>query len=150
MWITDGELSLPVVIHKADPLDFFPPLDSYNEGWEEIQAYPDRHFPSSPLSSLPIHRDRARQTGRAATRHHVFRRSRRLLCREPGLGGPAPEIYRQYYRFLETDDEYFHYSLGEIPDQGRWQICGLYLPPDVLENGYGGNARRILHYPMHP
>ena len=57
---------------------------------------------------------------------------------------PNVNTYRRYYRFLETDDEYFNYSGQEIPSQGRWQIYGLYLPDDVLEKVYYRNAERIL------
>ncbi|NDJ60267.1 MAG: amidohydrolase family protein [Chloroflexi bacterium] len=57
---------------------------------------------------------------------------------------PNPEIYRLYYRFLETDDEYFNYGLGDMPRQGRWQIYGLYLPDDVLERIYYKNAEHVL------
>lgn len=58
--------------------------------------------------------------------------------------GPNPDIYRIYYRFLETDDEYFSYGVREIPGQGRWQIYGLFLPDDVLEKVYFRNAERVL------
>ena len=58
--------------------------------------------------------------------------------------GVNPAAYRIHYRFLETDDEYFDYGPGEVPGQGRWQIYGLYLPDDVLEKVYRGNAWRIL------
>jgi predicted TIM-barrel fold metal-dependent hydrolase len=58
--------------------------------------------------------------------------------------GPDVPSYRIYYRFLETDDEYFNYNDGEIPQQGRWFIYGLSLPEDVLEKVYSGNAKRIL------
>jgi predicted TIM-barrel fold metal-dependent hydrolase len=62
-----------------------------------------------------------------------------------GLDGYAePEHYRLYYRFLETDDEYFPYGPGEIPGQGRWRIYGIFLPDEVLEKIYAGNARRII------
>lgn len=60
--------------------------------------------------------------------------------------GPDPEAYRLAYRFLETDDEYFNYNPGEIPGQGRWRVCGLYLPNDVLEKVYFKNARSILKF----
>lgn len=52
--------------------------------------------------------------------------------------------YRIYYRFLETDDEYFSYGAGDIPGQGRWMIYGLNLSDDVLENIYHRNAERIF------
>ena len=59
--------------------------------------------------------------------------------------GADVEMYRIYYRFLETDDEYFNYGLGEIPGQGRWCIYGLYLPDDILQKVYYLNASRILN-----
>jgi predicted TIM-barrel fold metal-dependent hydrolase len=58
--------------------------------------------------------------------------------------GPNLDGYRLYYRFLETDDEYFNYSLNEIPDQGRWRIYGLFLPEEVLAKVYYQNAERVL------
>ncbi len=58
--------------------------------------------------------------------------------------GPRPEVYRIYYRFLETDDEYFNPEPGEIPRQGRWFIYGLDLPNEVLEKVYRRNAERVL------
>jgi predicted TIM-barrel fold metal-dependent hydrolase len=58
--------------------------------------------------------------------------------------GPDLDFYRKYYRFLETDDEYFNYSLTPIPRQGRWHIYGLYLPDDVLEKVYYKNAERVM------
>ncbi|MGQ0602599.1 MAG: amidohydrolase family protein, partial [Anaerolineales bacterium] len=59
--------------------------------------------------------------------------------------GPVPDSYRLYYRFLETDDEYFNYNLGDVPRQGRWHVCGLYLPDDVLKQIYFDNAQRIFN-----
>ncbi len=58
--------------------------------------------------------------------------------------GPEPEAYRRYYRFLESDDEYFNYGESEVPGQGRWNIYGLALPDDVLEKVYFRNAERVL------
>ena len=58
--------------------------------------------------------------------------------------GPDPEAYRIYYRFLESDDEYFNYGTSEIPGQGRWYIYGLNLPDEVLQKIYWLNAPRIL------
>ncbi len=62
-----------------------------------------------------------------------------------GLDCPVqPEEYRVYYRFLETDDEHFAYGTAPTPRQGRWQVCGLYLPDDVLEKVYFKNAERLI------
>jgi len=56
---------------------------------------------------------------------------------------PNAEVYRLYYRFLETDDEYIDPS-GGINRQGRWAIYGLYLPDEVLEKIYCKNALKIF------
>jgi predicted TIM-barrel fold metal-dependent hydrolase len=54
------------------------------------------------------------------------------------------KLYEIYYRFLETDDEYFDYSPAPIPPQGRWRIYGLALPDQILEKVYNRNAARII------
>src|SRR5258708_13666328 len=52
LWQTAGELDLPVVIHIADAVAFFDPLDKTNERWEELRAHPDWQFPSPPFPSF--------------------------------------------------------------------------------------------------
>ncbi len=59
--------------------------------------------------------------------------------------GPSLDHYHLYYRFLETDDEYFNYSPSDPPPQGRWRIYGLHLPDAVLENIYAANAKRLFN-----
>jgi len=54
------------------------------------------------------------------------------------------ELYEIYYRFLETEDEYFDYAPAVIPPQGRWRIYGLGLPEPILKKVYHDNAARIL------
>ena len=54
------------------------------------------------------------------------------------------ELYDIYYRFLETEDEYFDYAPARIPPQGRWRIYGLGLQEDVLKKLYWDNAARYL------
>ncbi len=189
LWATAGELGLPVMIHVADPVAFFWPLDHTNERWEELQAHPDWQFPSPPFPAFE-----SIMTGLAnlVARHpqttfigaHVGCYAENLgwvgqlldqcsnfyvdigarigeLGRQPYSArrfflqyadrilfgtdvGANLDTYRLYYRFLETDDEYFNYSLSEIPAQGRWYIYGLYLPDDVLAKVYYQNAARIL------
>ena len=55
------------------------------------------------------------------------------------------ELYEIYYRFLETEDEYFDYAPSPTPPQGRWSIYGLNLAEDVLRKVYHDNAARLLH-----
>jgi predicted TIM-barrel fold metal-dependent hydrolase len=189
LWETAAELRLPVMIHVADPVAFFEPLDNTNERWEELHAHPDWHFPAPPFPPfLQIMREFANLVARhpnttfigahvgcyaenLAWVSHLLDRcpnfyidpSARLgeLGRQPYSArkffinyadricfgtdaGPDLEAYRLCYRFFETDDECFNYSPDSIPPQGRWHICGLYLPEDVLEKLYFLNAQRVI------
>jgi len=54
------------------------------------------------------------------------------------------QLYEIYYRFLETDDEYFDYAPAKIPPQGRWRIYGINLPEAMLRKVYFENAARQL------
>ena len=56
---------------------------------------------------------------------------------------PEVEMYRLYYRFLETADEYFDYPT-HASRQGRWNIYGIFLPDDVLRRVYRENALKLL------
>jgi predicted TIM-barrel fold metal-dependent hydrolase len=189
IWETAGELKLPVMIHVADPVAFFDPLDGTNERLEELGNHPDWAFTSPPfppfmhiingLANLVLrhpqttfigahvgcyaenlgwvsallercpnfHVDisaRLGELGRQpyAARSFFLKYSDRILFGSDM--GPYPEAYRVIYRFLETDDEYFNYNAAPIPLQGRWYVCGLYLPDHVLEKIYFRNAERIL------
>jgi predicted TIM-barrel fold metal-dependent hydrolase len=53
-------------------------------------------------------------------------------------------LYQIYFRFLETEDEYFDYAPAPIPPQGRWKIYGLGLPEGILKKVYYENAARLL------
>lgn len=191
LWETAGRLGLPVLVHVADPVAFFDPVDATNERWEELGNHPEWAFTSPPFPPfLQILNDFKTLVSRHASTlfigahvgcyaenlawvgamldscpNYYVDISARLgeLGRQPYTArrffiqyqerilfgsdmGPDPEAYRLAYRFLETDDEYFNYSLGEIPVQGRWHIYGLYLPDEVLQKVYGANARRVLKF----
>jgi len=57
----------------------------------------------------------------------------------------SADVYRCYFRFLETRDEYFTYPdyLGRW-GKCRWRIYGLHLPDDVLRKIYYKNAARLV------
>jgi predicted TIM-barrel fold metal-dependent hydrolase len=57
------------------------------------------------------------------------------------------EMFQIYYRFLETEDEYFEYAPARVPPQGRWRIYGLGLPDGILKKVYEDNAVRLLRLP---
>ncbi len=56
------------------------------------------------------------------------------------------ELYEIYYRFLETEDEYFDYAPAPVPPQGRWRIYGLGLPDRILKKVYYKNAAQLLRF----
>jgi predicted TIM-barrel fold metal-dependent hydrolase len=192
LWETAADLRLPVLIHVADPVAFFWPVDEQNERWEELGAHPDWRFPSPPfppflsivngLANLVAAHPRTTFIGA-----HVGCYAENLawvgelldrcpnfyvdigariaeLGRQPYAArkffiqyadrivfgtdmGPDLEVYRLYFRFLETADEYFNYDPLDPPPQGRWRIYGLALPDEVLEKVYYRNAERILGKP---
>jgi predicted TIM-barrel fold metal-dependent hydrolase len=58
---------------------------------------------------------------------------------------PDREAFRIYYRFLETDDEYFDCQKSHHL-QGYWMIYGVFLPKDVLQKIYEKNGERVLYF----
>lgn len=54
------------------------------------------------------------------------------------------KLYEIYFRFLETEDEYFDYAPAKVPPQGRWKIYGINLPDGILKKVYYENAARLL------
>ena len=54
------------------------------------------------------------------------------------------ELYQIYYRFLETQPEYFGFAPAPTPPQGAGCIYGLGLPDDILHKMYSENAARLM------
>lgn len=194
LWNAARELKVPVVVHVADPVAFFDPLDVTNERWDELHAHPGWQFPSPPFPSFMsimnaltrlvlrfpdlkfvvahvgcyaenlgwvaalmdrcpnVYVDisaRISELGRQpySAKRFLERFSDRVLF---GIDcGPSLSAYRTYYRFLESDDEYFSYDDNPVPQQGRWQIYGLKLPEPVLENIYYNNAAKLFGMTPH-
>jgi predicted TIM-barrel fold metal-dependent hydrolase len=71
----------------------------------------------------------------------------------PPFGDVTPQqifgdaLYEIYFRFLETEDEYFDYAPAAVPPQGRWAIYGIGLPETILAKVYRDNAARLLRLP---
>ena len=185
-----ADLGIPVLIHTADPVAFFRPLDRFNERWDELHGHPDWHFygPGFPsfddlIASLyrlvEAHPRTTFITAHVGCYPENLAFVSEMLDRYPNLytdfsariaelgrmpysarkwfiqyadriifgtdNTPCVPMYRTYYRFLETADEYMSYTWREgIPGQGRWRIYGLYLPDGVLKKVYQDNAIRLL------
>jgi predicted TIM-barrel fold metal-dependent hydrolase len=61
VWDACARLNIPVIIHTAEPMEFFSPLDYKNERWLELALFPDRrnYQPGKPsFEDLQGERDR--------------------------------------------------------------------------------------------
>lgn len=57
----------------------------------------------------------------------------------------SAEMYRSYFRFLETYDESFYApDYDGTFDRARWPICGIGLPKEVLRKIYYENILKII------
>ncbi|MFZ0960766.1 MAG: amidohydrolase family protein [Terriglobia bacterium] len=117
----------------------------------------DLPYVSECLDSHPnMHVDIAARIGelgrqpRMAQKFFDRYQDRILFGTDASGGGSFPQqsfgdrLYEIYYRFLETEDEYFDYAPAAIPPQGRWRIYGLGLKEQMLRKVYGDNAARLL------
>jgi predicted TIM-barrel fold metal-dependent hydrolase len=50
IWDAAARLNIPVIIHTAEPSEFFKPLDMRNERWLELALFPDRRRYLVPVS----------------------------------------------------------------------------------------------------
>lgn len=112
IWQACGELRMPVLIHSADPVAFFQPIDARNERWMQLKRHPDWSFASE---RFPPRQRVLEQRNRVIERHgqtvfigaHVAENSEdlaaagRLLERLPNLyvdiSGRVGELGRQPY-----------------------------------------------------
>jgi predicted TIM-barrel fold metal-dependent hydrolase len=61
-----------------------------------------------------------------------------------GDGWTAERMFRSYFEFLETNNEYTDYPLSDITKQGTWRVYGIDLPDEVLKKIYVTNAERLI------
>jgi predicted TIM-barrel fold metal-dependent hydrolase len=113
----------------------------------ENLAYVAKLLDSNPNLSIDISA-RTPELGRQpyTARKFVVKYADRILFGTDLL--PEVDMYRLYYRVLETADEYFDYP-SHASRQGRWMVYGLFLPTDVLEKVYRTNALKLLHTGSH-
>jgi len=186
-----AELNIPVLIHIADPVAFFQPVDESNERYEELIENPDWSFGKEgqfsfeelmEMQDLMIMKNPktnfivAHFGSYAENLNHVAERLERFPNMYIDIAARIAELgrvpyssraffikysnrilygtdctplnlnqHKQYFRFLETFDEYFDYQEeGEQPGQGRWKIYGIGLPDEVLKDVYYRNACKLL------
>jgi len=111
IWDTAARLNVPVLIHTADPQEFFQPIDTSNERWLELALYPDRRYPASQFPSFEqINGERDR----------LFRRHPKTTFIMAHLGWHANDLGRLARMFDEMPNVYGEvgavlYDLGRQP-----------------------------------
>ncbi len=64
VWDKCGELGIPVLIHAADPKQFWQPIDKNNERWLELKTHPGRRHDTDTLKWEKL----------IAEEHNIFRK----------------------------------------------------------------------------
>ena len=64
VWAKCGELGIPVLIHAADPKQFWQPIDKNNERWLELKLHPGRRHDTDTVKWETI----------MAEQHNIFRK----------------------------------------------------------------------------
>ncbi|MEO5602902.1 MAG: amidohydrolase family protein [Cyclobacteriaceae bacterium] len=64
IWEKCGSLGIPVLIHSADPKQFWQPIDENNERWLELKLRPGRRHDTDPVSWETI----------IAEQHNIFKK----------------------------------------------------------------------------
>ncbi|MDX2154695.1 MAG: amidohydrolase family protein [Bryobacteraceae bacterium] len=178
-----GKYKIPVLIHTADPKQFWEPMDKYNERWLDLKLHPNRARTGEPTWDTLIaeqHRLFAKHPRTIFINAHLgwlgydLGRLSALLDRLPNVYvelaativelGRQPraarafftkyqdrvlfgkdtwraEEYANYFRTVETGDEYFDH---ERKYQGIWKIYGMELPDAVLRKLYYRNALKVV------
>jgi predicted TIM-barrel fold metal-dependent hydrolase len=120
----------------------------------------DLPYVSECLDSHPnMHVDIAARIGELGRQPRMSRKffdkyqDRIVFGTDASAGSSTPQqtfgdaLYEIYYRFLETEDEYFDYAPAAVPPQGRWRIYGIGLPEQILRKVYQDNAARLMGLP---
>jgi predicted TIM-barrel fold metal-dependent hydrolase len=111
IWQTAARLNIPVLIHTADPQEFFQPIDFKNERWLEMALYPDRRYPAGKyptFEQLMTERDR------------LFKRHPKTIFVAAHMGWHANDLARLGRMFDEMPNLYAEvgavlYDLGRQP-----------------------------------
>ena len=111
VWQAAARLNLPVLIHTADPQEFFEPIDFTNERWLELALFPDRRFPSPQYPSFAT---------LMGERDRLFKRNPKTTFIAAHMGWHANDLARLGKIFDEMPNVYGEvgavlYDLGRQP-----------------------------------
>lgn len=113
IWDTCARLGVPVLIHTADPIEFFQPIDNHNERLLELARYPDRRYQNHAL--FPAFEELMKE------RDHVFVKHRATTFIAAHMGWHANDLARLAMMFDTMPNVYADVAavLNEIGRQPR-------------------------------
>ena len=116
IWEKCAELNVPVLIHVADPQEFFEPIDYHNERWLELALYPDRRY--QDRSKFPSFEELMTE------RNNMFARHPRTRFIAAHMGWHANDLARAAQLLDRLPNLYFDvaavlYDFGRQPRAAR-------------------------------
>ena len=116
IWEKCAELNVPVLIHVADPQEFFEPIDYHNERWLELSLYPDRRY--QDRSKFPSFEELMTE------RNNMFARHPRTRFIAAHMGWHANDLARASQLLDRLPNVYFDvaavlYDFGRQPRAAR-------------------------------
>lgn len=114
VWKKCGELNIPVLIHSADPREFWQPFDKSNERWLELKLHPNRRHDKDTLSWETIIREQ----------HNMFRKNPKTIFINAHLGWFGSDLTRLGKLMEELPNTYTEIGaviseFGRQPRAGR-------------------------------
>jgi predicted TIM-barrel fold metal-dependent hydrolase len=118
VWALCGELNIPVIIHTAEPQEFFSPIDNHNERWLELNIFPQR---ASPPTIYPTFEQLMTERDHIFEKHpktrfigahfnwygNDLRRAARLLDRLPNVYLEVAAVLYEFARQPYASTQFF-------------------------------------------
>ena len=142
VWAAAGRLGVPVLIHTAEPVAFFDPIDKYNERWLELTEFPNRARPPSrypPFDSL------------LAEQHRVFRKfpgTTFIAAHLDWLGNDLDRLGRVLDSLpnMNTELGAVLYELGRQPKRAREFLTKYQDRVLMGKDTYGGPQEYAVYF----
>ena len=137
IWQVCAELNIPVLIHTADPEQFFATPDNHNERWLEMGIFPGRAYPQDRFPSFEtLAGERDRMFARNPKTRYIaahfgwhgndFGRAARMLDKMPNVYFEVGAVLYEFGRQPRAAREFFlKYSGPRDVRQGRLRRHGV-------------------------
>ncbi len=108
IWAKCGELGIPVLIHAADPKQFWEPIDKNNERWLELKLHPTRRHDTDTVKWETI----------IAEQHNIFKKHPKTKFINAHLGWFGSDL-KKLSELMETYPNMYTEIGAVIAELGR-------------------------------